>query len=224
MKRKATGKLYPRKSVKVQITAPSGLYKRQLMRTGGRMPASSNELKDLTLSLNALIPDPGSTTSLLYLLNGCAQGTTASTRLGRRIIMKSLFMKYVATMAATSTLSTALRFLVVYDKQTNATAPTVTDILLSDLFSSPMNLSNSRRFKVLVDKIVPCIGTAGPQSVAFNIYKKINLPVEFNTGSAGTVGDIQTGSVYILCQVSGVNIGVAEPLNNMYTRIRFSDN
>jgi len=53
-------------------------------------------------------------------------------------------------------------------------------------------------------------------------YKKINKPVEFNTGSAGTVGDITTGSVYLLTWNNGALL-TANPTERGNTRIRFAD-
>jgi len=186
------------------------------------MPASSGELKDITQLNTSLIPLAA--TNVVTLLNGVAQGTAATQRLGRRIVMKSLLLKGTVTLAATSTGSSPLRFLVVYDTQTNATAPAATDVLLADNNISPMNLSNSRRFKTLCDINIPCIGTGGPQSVSFDRYIKMNLPVEFNTGSAGTVGDIQTGSVYMLSSQANSILTAAPSESSVYSRIRFSDN
>lgn len=158
------------------------------------------------------------------LLNGVAQGTTATTRLGRRIVMKSLFIRATIRLAATTAGESTVRFLVVYDKQTNAVAANNADVFeVPANIMSPMNLGNSNRFKVLCDKVIPCLGATGPSSIVFQKYIKMNHPVEFNSGSAGTVGDIQTGSVYAYCGQDGGLI-TAAPVTTAYTRIRFSDN
>lgn len=193
-----------------------------LWRTGGRMPFDSKEQKDITLSNAITIPAFGVTTSTLTLLNGCAQGTTAATRLGRRIKMKSLYFRFISTLAPTSTQSCFGRVLIVYDKQSNATAPAATDVLLADSYGSGNNLSNSSRFVTLMDKAIPCIGTGGPQTIHFKKYIKLNHDVEFNTGSAGTIGDIQTGSVYCLVFFNAT-IGVAAATTTTFSRIRFVD-
>lgn len=189
------------------------------------MPASSTELKniDVSLTTGSNIFVPASTAGVVTLLNGVAQGTTATTRLGRRITMRSLFIKGDVSMAPTTTGAAPLRILIVYDMQTNATAPVATDVLTLDQINSPMNLSNSRRFKTLCDIEIPCLGAQGPQAVQWSRYIKLNHAVEFNTGSAGTVGDIQTGSVYMLTYQNG-GLLVANPTTLVYTRIRFSDN
>lgn len=199
---------------------------RPLLRAGGRMPvrslASAGELKDLTLtSTNRIAVNTAAFSTLL--LNGCAQGTTAGTRIGRRITMKSLLLRWNFTLAATTAGSGALRILVVYDAQANATAPAVTDILDTDNFVSGMNLSNNRRFKVLCDIVLENgIGTPGPGACAGTRYVRGDWNTEFNTGSAGTIGDIQSGSVYMLTAQSG-NLITAAPLSTIFTRIRFQD-
>lgn len=185
---------------------------------------STQEQKDITLTNPAIsLPAAGSATATLKLLNGVAQGTTAITRLGRKIVMKSLYINGVVYVAPTSTGATPVRVLVVYDKQSNGTAPVATDVVQEDAITSPMNLGNSSRFEVICDHWIPCVGTAGPQAQPFRIYKKLNHKVEFNAGSAGTIADIQTGSVYVLVWTTNA-IGTAALLTFNDTRIRFVDN
>lgn len=156
------------------------------------------------------------------LLNGLAQGTSATTRIGRKIVMKSVYVRGPVQMAPTGTGSSPLRMLIIYDKQTNGAVPLATDVLLVDGIGNPNNLNNSRRFVTLADIVVPCIGTAGPQSTYFVFYKKLNLVTEFNNGTNGTVSDIQTGSVYALTYTTG-SIGTASLQYGTIARIRFSD-
>lgn len=219
-----------RKSIMRQQRTTVGSFNRALRylplaRLGGRMPVSSRssirELKDITILTSSPITFNQASANL-FLLNGVAQGTTAITRIGRRITMKSLLLKFQGYLAPTTTGAAALRMLVIYDSQSNATAPAATDVLLTDVFDSPMNLNNSRRFKTLCDEIVPCVGTAGPQAWAVNRYLKLNHVTEFNNGSAGTIGDIQTGAIYALFYQSG-GLLIASPTAQLYSRVRFDD-
>lgn len=194
----------------------------RLGRLGGRMPADSKEQKDLTTSNVIGLPAVGQLTGVLTLINGCAQGTTAFTRIGRRIKMTSLYIRIWNLTAATQVGSSTTRIIVVYDKQSNATAPVATDILLADGIQNGNNLSNSRRFVTLCDKVMQSIGPAGPQAAYKKIYLKLNHPVEFNTGSAGTIGDIQTGAVYVLLYANG-GTTTAGSSHQTFTRIRFVD-
>jgi len=215
------------KSAAFKIPAPLPM-RSPLARLGGRFPGtasrlSSTELKDITVrSLAVVAPLASANGSTPFLVNPVIQGSSATTRIGRRILMKSLYIRWFAQLVSTTTGGTPYRMLVVYDSQTNGTAPAVTDVVLTDEITSPMNLNNSRRFKTLCDKTWECLGTGGPQSITLEKYIKLNLPVEFNNGNAGTVGDIQTGSIYVICW-TGNGLAVTVPTSVFYSRIRFSD-
>lgn len=187
-----------------------------------RTLADKSEKKNIDVTTTSQVVAAQATAQVL-LLNGCAQGTTALTRLGRRITMKSLYWMWDGSMAATSAGASPLRLLIVYDKQTNGAAPAATDILVADAIGYPNNLSNSRRFVTLFDELIECVGASGPSAWFRKGYKKLNLNVEFNTGSAGTVADITSGSVYALIYQNG-NIITANPSGQFYTRVRFTDN
>jgi len=135
--------------------------------------------------------------------------------------IRSIMCRIVFAKAATTTLESPMRFMIVYDKQTNAATPTVAAILQSDNIFGLQNLDNSNRFVVIMDKTFR-FGSVDQTSVVYSKYKKVNLPVQFNTGSAGTVGDIQTGGLFLVTW--SPQITTALPIGSCTTRIRFSDN
>lgn len=188
-----------------------------------RAGRSTMEYKNLDIgSVN--IPNTTVQTGAVTLLNGCAQGTTATTRIGRMIKMTSLYFKLVFCVSSTSVLAEAIRVLVVYDKQPNGAALTAANVMEVDTLTSPVNLGNQRRFKILYDQTKACIGTAGPQNVVFAVKaKKLNKLVEFNTGSTGNIGDIQTGSLYMIVYKTGTLATTNETVA-FYSRVLFSDN
>jgi len=155
-------------------------------------------------------------------LNIVAQGTTAETRLGRKIVMTSIDLRYVWQLGATSTNGAPARILIVYDKQANAGAATPADILSQNEFNSQMNLANSERFIVLASLITDPISVQNNFSIAGQIYKKIRLETVFNDTNAGTIGDIQTGSVMMIVAQAGA-IGTGAPSLIAQSRIRFID-
>ena len=112
--------------------------------------------------------------------------------------------------------------MVVYDKQTNAAAPAITDILVVDTFIGQNNLNNRDRFTVLCDQISEPIGANVNTSVGGTIYKSVNMETMFNSGNAGTVADITSGSVYLFVAQTG-GIGVVNPIFNWRARVRFTD-
>ena len=120
----------------------------------GRIRVSPEKKNIDVLKSNSIALGTGGT---LFLLNGCDDGTTPVTRIGRRIVMTSLTVRWQGYMAPTSTGAKGLRLLVVYDRQPNAATPAITDICQFDDMSSMMNLSNSKRFKVIVDELVPFV-------------------------------------------------------------------
>lgn len=198
----------------------SANYGRPLTMQGGPR-LSHKEAKDITTLTTTVITN-GATGANVFLLNGIQSGTTASTRIGRRITMKSILVKFNASLAPTTTGASSLRILIVYDKQANAATPAATAVLVTDTISSPMNLSNSSRFVTLIDETVSCIGASGPAACDFTRFRKLNLITEFNANNAGTIGDITTGSIHCYAYQDG-NLQVAAVTSTMYVRIRFLD-
>lgn len=196
----------------------------QAMRVGGwANPTRGGELKFIDVAITTNAPFGSIAFSgTASLLNGMIPGSTASTRIGRKVTIKSLLLRYSNVLAATSTGGGQLRLLIVYDKQANATAPAITDILLADEFNSPNNLSNRDRFVTIADLITDGVAVGDNFSEAGVIYKKLNLETLFNAGVAGTVGDITTGSIHFFIAQSG-GIGVAAANFDGSARIRYTD-
>lgn len=154
------------------------------------------------------------------LLNGIAQGYNVSERVGRKVIMKSLLLRYIASPAANGVSQN--RIVVVYDKQANGSAPISTDVFQSNTTLSPLNLSNSDRFVVLCD-----FWTDPSQSSALNMagtkYVKMNLEEIFG-GVGATVSSINSGSVYcFIGNNSDPTIGQTST-SYLFSRIRYIDN
>lgn len=187
-----------------------------------RVLGSVKEQKNIDVrTLNTAIVAAG-TTGVGTLLNGVAQGTSGVTRLGRRINMESLLIRFAASMKPTTTGASALRLMIVYDLQPNGAAMTAAQLLTTDEITGVNLLDNSRRFKVICDELIGSMGQSGPASVEFHKWIKLNLPVEFNTGNAGTIADIATGSLWMWVWQDG-QIATASPQTLQQTRVRFSD-
>lgn len=157
------------------------------------------------------------------LLNSLATGTTASERIGRKVVMKSIYIRYSVEMAPTGTGGAPFRILVVYDKQANGAATTIAQPLLTSAFNSLNNLSNKDRFVTLFDHVTESIDAQGPSAVADVLYKSINLKTHFDEDIDGGIDDITTGSVYMFVAQQGT-ILTAAPTFVCRTRIRYTDN
>lgn len=201
-------------------------YAQRLRGTSYGSPYSSgSELKftDVEVTGSAV-----TTAGVITLLNGVAQGTDYTQRIGRKTCMKSiLWNAALLSNGGTIPLGDMIRLLIVYDTQPNSATPAVTDILaVADPFS-PMNLNNRDRFHTIFDHKLPLnpaafttgVPTAGnPISYYKQKYKKLSKDVIFS-GTGATAGSIQTGAVWML-QISYLT--AAYNLDS-YTRIRFHD-
>lgn len=151
------------------------------------------------------------------------QGTSPTDHVGRRVNVKSLAWKWQGSMAATSAGASPLRMVILFDKQPNAALATATTMFNQDNISTFTQLANSQRFIVLADKIIPSVGTGGPQGWSRKGFIKLNLQTEFNEANGGTVADITTGNYIVVFWQNG-NIITASPTNVFTSRFRFSDN
>lgn len=209
------------------IALRPGGFKRS---TVGQMQAEKKviDLNEAAYALSA----PG----VLTLLNGCVAGSQNYNRIGRKILMKSLQLRLiVAASTPLASVDSLCRIIIVYDKQTNGAAPTVANILQSQNITGVnsssatdmVNLDNRDRFTILRDIVFALAGQSttatqaiagGPTVKEINEYIRLNLDTVFNAGTAGTIGDIQSGSLYML--TIGTVAGFAAVGS---TRVRFSD-
>jgi len=125
----------------------------------------------------------------LLLLNGLVPGSGGSERVGRHVFMTT--MTWRCSNIANQ------RFMIVYDRQSNGQALTGSDLMqdTSDQFS-PYNFSNKERFDVLMDSLY----NTTPELNPITIWKDfpIHRDTIYNSGTAGTVADITTGSLYLV--------------------------
>lgn len=161
-------------------------------------------------------------TNTVMLLNGVQTGAAFFNRVGSRIEMKNLHIRGSIINAATSTITSILRMIIVYDRQPTGALPAVTDILQSrdqtgtatNSGVSEINLDERDRYAILRDYQVygpPVTNTggtltAGPQfppgddSSDVNIFIKLKgLTTHFKSSSnPTTIADIATGALYAL--------------------------
>lgn len=164
---------------------------------------------------------------MFLLLNGCAPGDGASSRDGRQITVQSIQMKFRGEQdpaGSVANASTTARFIVFIDKQANGAAPAVGDVLdtTSAGFADALrNFNNRKRFKIFMDRRYP-VSILGNGSFADDFYLKRNGLTEtvFNAGTAGTIADITSGSVYVLY---GSDTVVQPPTVVLNCRIRFTE-
>ncbi len=159
-----------------------------------------------------------------------AQGTDESERVGRKIVVKQIGWRFdiqLPPSTASGATSDQVRVILYLDKQANGAAAAVTDLLETADYQSFNNLSNSGRFRTLMDRDYDLVAKAGggdgttedygEDLVSDTFFKKCNIAVEYS----GTTG--------VIAQMTSNNIGVLLLSKSGFTvfksnmRIRFTD-
>ncbi len=216
------------------VATRKGKRRRRRPATKGRLAGPSAELKfhdldidDATIAANGTIAED----SVLTI----AQGTTESTRIGRKLTVKSInWRMQIKLLASTATAATSdsIRVILYLDKQTNGAAATVTDILEADDFQSFNNLANKSRFRTLMDRNYDMVAKSGSgrgstDTLAFGedvvndtFFKRCNIPIEYDNSAAdGTIGTMRSNNIGVLLLASSGSVQFGSKM-----RIRFSDN
>ena len=168
----------------------------------------------------------------VVLLNGCARGDDIGERDGRQITMRSVDIRMEIQPVGTATSAHSLRVIIFVDKQANGTAPTPANVLAvtgsAEATVSAHNLEYRNRFWILSDKVYGfgCdYGGAGvgvQRLVATRFWRSFAVKTTFNSGTAGTVADIATNSLYLLA-ISDTATAAQQPYLQFYSRVRFTD-
>lgn len=209
---------------------------------GFRFPVTSTEKKFFDIASGTINI---STTASINLLCIPQLGTDFTNRIGRKILIKSVYIRgYVSTEAANSGFANSLsvgtqlvRMIILADMQPNGAAPAATDILNTADSASQLNANNRDRFKIIKDKTW-CLGgtrtsitanevqavAISPQQFNLKWYKRLNMETIFNAGNAGTIADINSGALYLVFignRAAGTN---GDSNAFISTRVRFLDN
>lgn len=169
-------------------------------------PVSGVELKTVDTLAQGTAPVPAAGT--LILLNGCAQGTDYTNRIGRKTVNRSVYLRaslFPITSAA-SPVGELVRIMCFMDKQPSGSAPAVADVLTSAAVESPQNLNNRDRFVTIFDEVVTLGATnytagnisGGMTEPKFRTwYKQIQCETIWgNTGA--TIASIESNAIYLL--------------------------
>lgn len=191
---------------------------------------SSTEKKyiDTTLTLSDPVPTTG---SIYDSLVNIAQGAGESQRVGRKVTVTAISLRYEVAIDNTSTPSATedgVRVILFHDAQTNGVAASVTDILAAASYLSFNNLSNKERFKILSDKFHDVSCTAGAwdgandqfaaKGVTKSVYLRCEVPVEFS-GATGAITEIRSNNLGVL-----IISTKAKAKFSGLVRVRYADN
>jgi len=169
------------------------------------------------------------TTGTITLIATVVQGAAVTQRVGKKILLKSLQIRGLASSdSATTTGQGAL--IIVYDKRPTGALPNITDVLNTATFNSFINDANSGRFKIIRRMNFAFAGnntTGGQQTEASNyvideFIKLKNRQTVFKAVASGAIGDIEEGALYAIT-VGNTVTGVADQYCNVGYRTRFLD-
>lgn len=196
----------------------------------GRFGAGGElKFKDTTYSASA--PATTGTITNNTLVGTIAEGTGESERIGRKITVRSVFVKGWVYLPSGTTLNSSgdiVRIIVYQDKQANGAAATVANILDSTDVLSFMNLENSLRFRILKEKVIavntmglgaftgPTYGVA-EKFTHFKMAIKCNMPIEFK-GNTPSVADLTSNNIGIMA-ISESAVATLQ----YYVRVRYKD-
>lgn len=190
----------------------------------------------------------------------CKQGAGASQRLGMKIFAEKFTFRYSIT-AKTHEVDKEVniipefRVLIVHDTQANGTVPEITEVLTteswnttvsnaapvaidSSIVRNPMNIANSRRFRILHDK-VHCLSqviaqtTTVPSAAAkvvrvFNSQKvdktkNLKFEIEYSDVAAdGWVSSLKSNNIFVYV-LSYQSFNVTAPVLDFMSRVRYTD-
>ena len=136
-----------------------------------------------------------------------AQGTTESTRIGRKLTIRKINWRYdIRLPASGSTLNSTdtVRVILYVDHQCNGATAAVGDVLASADYQSFRNLANMTRFTILLDKTynVNYNGGAydgandqyGAVTQSYTFQKSCNIPVEYSS-TTGAITEIKSNNI-----------------------------
>lgn len=193
---------------------------------------------------------PNSSTGI-FLVNAVIQGTDINAVIGRKMNMKSFYMRLTVfspdnawatdtTVVPSGKVNTTVRVMVVYDSQANGIGlTTITNLKLTDILNvaaapqtnlatgasgytnAHINLDNRDRFSIISDKTFDLSNMQGNASRNLKIFKKFKKG-GLPTIFSGSGGTINTGAVYVVVGGNGANPVGATPSAAQTTPINYA--
>ncbi len=160
-------------------------------------------------------------------LNIVPQGTTESQRVGRKMIIKKIGMRFLLQFnSSTTETADVVRIIVVLDKQANGAAFAITDVLETASEGSFNNMANKNRFTILMDRYesinkINDIGTnINEYTQSWSWFKSCDIPIEFdNSVTTGALTSQTSNNIAVF----GITLN-STTLSLGYTcRIRYYD-
>lgn len=202
--------------------------KRKMGIVYGRYSGRNPEMKSLDTTYTDTLDSTGVVLGTPTGINLVPQGTTDVTRIGRKIIIKNIYIQGWVENPTTTDPGNLYKIALVLDKQANGTYPSYSDIydVNTDL-NSYRNLDNSERFQVIkswkkhlaVNGVAESTGLKYTKSFSqLNLSHRCNIPIIFDS-TTGAITEIRSNNLML--------IGICDSSNdtqlNLRCRIRYTD-
>lgn len=199
---------------------PSGAFKR------GMVAAERPELKVIDTANAAY---NCSTTGSVTLINGVAQGTDFTNRIGRKIHLQSVQVRGQLNGVDDTIVPNRSDLYIIYDKQPNGALPAIGDIFTQATSNSFLNLDNRERFRVLCHRTYVLGATTpatpglslAPGIHAVEVYQHLKDVDTVFDGTTNAIGDINSGSLLMVWIGNELSTTGAEA--DVCVRVRFTD-
>jgi len=163
------------------------------------------------------------TTQSKLLLNPICRGDDVSERNSRSVRLHSCEVFGDLFTATATGVSQLVRLLVIYDVDPAGTAININNVLSSNAINALQAPDNAYRYKLLYDKCFSVEPRTGKGCIAVRIKLNLRgLSMKFNLGDAGSIADIQKGSLYLYA-MGDQGAGNTAATIGVYTRVTFTD-
>lgn len=161
----------------------------------------------------------------VVLLNGLANGNDDETRVGKRISLSNINVKFWCRQAAAATTPCCINAMILYDNQADGALATASDIFENTgVVAAPVsqiNWQHEKRFKVLA-RFTRTLGIVSGSEASwaheFNIPMKGKI-VEYQ-GTGGTIASILKGAILLV--VTG-STNANNPTYDFNSRVTYTD-
>lgn len=133
-----------------------------------------------------------------------ALGNTYATRIGRKVTVQSLAIRYIVKLTAVEATGCSVRLAVLYDRNPDGANATSADVFNTDnQLNSHYNTRQEYRgrFQILLDKTIS-FGTNALQRSGKSFFKG-PMAVKFNENNNGNVTDLSKGNFLFMAMAEG---------------------
>lgn len=157
-------------------------------------------------------------TTMLYVrITNPAQGTTDQTRIGNKILLKDVLVRFNMRMNTTPSFIT-YRVLLFVDKEFDAVITTSPFPLQTGNTQAPLNMDLSKRYVIIKDWFFT-LSNINQNSVVKKVYKLLNFHCEFDGATANDTDAKQNQLLLGFISSDNTNLSTM----SYYTRVKYYD-